>query len=46
MTCVAGLLNVLAMIDVLNYAEEREEPAPVPLAPATATPSTQPGSLA
>lgn len=31
MTCVAGLLNVLAMIDVLNYAEERE--AAVPTAP-------------
>lgn len=30
MTCVAGLLNVLAMLDVLNRAEELEQPEGAP----------------
>lgn len=38
MTCVAGLLNVLAMLDVLNRAEELE-------APVEAGPSSQPISM-
>lgn len=55
MTCVAGLLNVLAMIDVYNHAERdgAAVPAVSPLASTGTTPSstptsgtTQPGSLA
>jgi len=45
MTCVAGLLNVLAMLDVLNRAEELEGPVPTAPTPQP-VPSTQTGTLA
>jgi hypothetical protein len=50
MTCVAGLLNVLAMIDVYNHAE-RDGATAAAVSPATPRPAppsgtTQPGSLA
>lgn len=44
MTCVAGLLNVLAMLDVLNHAEARELPEERRETPVEAAP--QAGSLA
>lgn len=49
MTCVAGLLNVLAMIDVYNHAERDGVPADAALTKPAATPQsgvTQPGALA
>jgi len=47
MSCVAGLLNVLAMIDVYGHGEERPEAAPVADRPAPAAPiETRPGTLA
>lgn len=50
MACVAGLLNVLAMIDVVNFEERADQPVSEPSKPATPVTSppgvTQPGSLA
>lgn len=50
MACVAGLLNVLAMIDVVNFEDRAGQPAPEAPRPAATVPAppgaTQPGSLA
>jgi len=49
MTCVAGLLNVLAMIDVYSHAERGGAPADSAapkVAPATPSGTPQPGALA